>query len=225
MPDKGLQNINAKLATHKTDAGAHHTLPATLDALGDVDAIAEARGMIIQRNATAWEGLAVGTDLYVLQAKGAGADVIWKALDLSDLTIPQCRVNDDSTQSINNASTTAINFDNEDFDTDTMHDTSTNNTRITFTTAGKYLIGACIGFAGHATGYRQISIRQDGSATLAYHAYIGLVATTLYMNIITIAEFSAAEYVELMVYQNSGAGLNTARDAGSNPVFWAKRIG
>lgn len=35
---------------------------------------------------------------------------------------------------------TAVPFDTEDFDTDTMHDNVTNNTRITFNTAWKYLV-------------------------------------------------------------------------------------
>jgi len=57
-----------------------------------------------------------------------------------------CKATLTSNQSISNATTTDVNWTNEDYDTDTMHDTSTNNERVTFKTAGKYFIMANINY-------------------------------------------------------------------------------
>lgn len=59
---------------------------------------------------------------------------------------PACRVYNNANISIPNATYTALQFNSEDFDTDNMHDNTTNNTRLTCKTAGIYLITGSVSF-------------------------------------------------------------------------------
>src|SRR5437870_3646551 len=65
---------------------------------------------------------------------------------------------------------TVLNFDSESRDTDTFHDTVTNNSRLTVPAglAGDYLVGFCITYAGSGTGKRrQGVIEKNGTTSLA----------------------------------------------------------
>jgi hypothetical protein len=61
----------------------------------------------------------------------------WQNIALPDISVKAIQ---NATQTITNNSAVAIQFQSEEFDTDVMHDNSTNNTRITIKTAGKFLI-------------------------------------------------------------------------------------
>src|ERR1043165_754736 len=61
----------------------------------------------------------------------------------------------------------AIPFDSERFDTDNMHSTVTNRSRITFNTAGLYQVTACVEFQANATGERMASILKNGTTNIA----------------------------------------------------------
>lgn len=117
------------------------------------------------------------------------------------------------TQSIANNTDVAIQWDAEDLDTDTMHDNSTNNTRLTATTAGYYRVHANYGAAGNATGTRDIFFRVNGSGTTPYKAreIPGTGTADAYVSSggpLHVA-LSASDYVEVMVRQTSGGALNT----------------
>ena len=124
-----------------------------------------------------------------------------------------CSVYSSSTQSIPNSSHTAVNFNSEHFDTDSMHDTSTNNSRITVKTAGKYMVVANIVFAFNATGQRQVQIRVNGST---YRGKVFLDANSATygnrMNVSAILDLDVDDYVECVVWQNSGGSLNVVND-------------
>jgi len=55
---------------------------------------------------------------------------------------PACRAYHNTTQTVANVTPTPLALNSERFDTDTMHDTVTNNSRITFNTAGLYVVTA-----------------------------------------------------------------------------------
>ena len=68
--------------------------------------------------------------------------------------------------SVPNAQTTLIAFNSEMFDTDSMHSTSTNPSRITINTAGKYLVHAHVEWVQTgAAGIRQIMFAVNGNTT------------------------------------------------------------
>src|SRR5262245_40483526 len=76
----------------------------------------------------------------------------YKGLSLGGQTVPAARAYHSANQSINSGTNTTLNFDSERFDSDTIHDNVTNNSRLTCKTAGKYLICCNVRWASNATG-------------------------------------------------------------------------
>ena len=121
---------------------------------------------------------------------------------------------------------TALALDSERWDTDTMHDTITNNSRLTCFTAGKYLIIAQCGLTAPANGSTvSLQIRLNGATTLASNTVLvggvatpDLIATTIY-------DLSITDYVEMYIYHNHGGNRNTSKSANSSPEFMIQRIG
>jgi hypothetical protein len=129
------------------------------------------------------------------------------------------RVRKSSGQSIG-SSLTAMSFDTEDFDTDTMHDNVTNNTRITFTHSGKYAVGGTITTAGNVIS--GLSIRLNGSTTIGYIT-VGNSTTNANngCHLSTVYSFAANDYVELLGYFGS---TQTTGNGSDGPQFWAYKI-
>src|SRR5437879_4227644 len=78
---------------------------------------------------------------------------------------PACRVYRTSEQAIPSGADTNLLFDQERFDTDTMHDLVSNTDRITINTPGKYLIFAHVLFqpTSIVTGEMSITLKMNGS--------------------------------------------------------------
>lgn len=121
-----------------------------------------------------------------------------------------CLVKKTAVQSLANNTTTKVTFDAETYDTDTMHDNVTNNTRITFTQGGRYAVSVSIEFAAHATGYRFVDVFLNNTSTLATDSR-GAVTTDLSACTINFDyEFLAGDYIEVRAWQNSGGALDVA---------------
>lgn len=130
-----------------------------------------------------------------------------------------CRLRKSSAQSIG-TTRTALTFDTEDFDTDTMHDNVTNNTRITFTHAGKYMVGGIVCTDSNAVA--GASIRLNAGNEIAFVA-MGNAGTSVNGGSIvqTIYNFSANDYVEL--WGQFGSTVN-AKAGVDGCQFWAYKI-
>ena len=136
-----------------------------------------------------------------------------------------CRVRNSANISIPTGAFTAMTFDTEDFDNDTMHSTVTNPGRITFTHAGIYRVTANIQLASSAVGSnRALEIRLNGTTVIA-EVNLLPAATLLAECLSTIYSFSAADYVEALVFQDSGGGLNVNTQTSWSPCFSAERVG
>jgi len=142
---------------------------------------------------------------------------------------PHARVFHSTTQSLANANLTALNFNSERWDNNSIHDTSTNNSRLTLNRVGLWAVFANVGFAFHATGSRSIQIQMNGNIADRYGA--GLVAAASAGSVETIisvyTEIRAAavtDYVELLAFQDSGGSLNTAVISKFSPDFGARWI-
>ncbi|MCH8967015.1 MAG: hypothetical protein IID43_05010 [Planctomycetes bacterium] len=105
-----------------------------------------------------------------------------------------------------------------------MHDTSTNNTRLTATTAGTYLISASIAFAANTTGLRLFRFRVDGAGNGIAEERRDAATTAMWVVMSTIHQFTAGQYVELMLFQSSGGNLSTVKEGNSTPEFMMTRI-
>ena len=116
-------------------------------------------------------------------------------------------------QSIPNNTLTIVNWDTEDYDTDTIHDNVTNNTRLTVPTGiTRVRLTAGCAWASAATGTRFCRTLKNGttftgSAGLSLvNAAISSSATgTITTAIVTVV---ATDYFEIQVSQDSGAALD-----------------
>lgn len=144
---------------------------------------------------------------------------------------PMCRVYSSSTFSHNSSGgTLAVTFDSERFDGSSMHDTSSNTSRITIPTdgAGKYLFGGSVSFAANATGGRSVNVRMDGATIVAAGPNVSAAsmdANIAQLTISTMYQMNAAQYAELTAYQSSGGTLNINALSAYSPEFWALWVG
>jgi hypothetical protein len=161
-----------------------------------------------------------------------GADPVTKSLNVfikggtAGGYMQGCHIYRTTNQTIAQNNPTALLFNAQRYDTDSMHDTSVNSGRITFQTAGKYIIGACIQWAANSSGCRDmwfwlngaISIGEDKRYPVASPNNTCLVANVVY-------DFAQYNYIELIVLQNTTGNLDVIASGNSTPEFWAQRIG
>lgn len=127
-------------------------------------------------------------------------------------------------QSLTNNTLTALALNSERWDTDVIHDNTTNNSRLTCKTAGKYLIEGEVEYASHATGRRIAAIRLGGATYLAatQTSANATDVTALCCNV--VYELAVNEYVELIGFQSSGGALNALASANHAPRLSMVRI-
>lgn len=114
-----------------------------------------------------------------------------------------------ATQSINSATQTAVTWDTELLDTASYHSTVSNTSRLVAPTTGKYLITASVEFATSATGQRYLKIWKNGSTTdLAFDSQHGVLTYQTSLECTLVLALTAGDYVEAVVYQDSGGALN-----------------
>jgi hypothetical protein len=134
-----------------------------------------------------------------------------------------CRIYNSAAIGIVSATPTALTFDSERYDRQGCHSTTVNTSHLTFPTGwgGLWDIGGCVDWASNATGYRQVYIRLNGTTVLAMVTYPVVAAIQCDMNVSTTYAVAANDYVELVVTQTSGAGLNIVASPSQSPEFWA----
>lgn len=135
------------------------------------------------------------------------------------------RVYHSATQSLTNATPALVSFNSEAFDTNAIHDNSTNNTRLTCKTAGVYLITATIAYAANATGERSTLIQLGGTTLLAGVLTLGSPTNPTRHSLSTIYPLTVNQYVEILAFQSSGGALNTDLSSGFTPTFMMVRLG
>ena len=117
-----------------------------------------------------------------------------------------CKVTKSASQSIPNATLTAITWNQESYDTDGMHDTVTNNTRVTFNTAGKYSVLAQAEWEIAGGVFRFLEIRKNGGGGIARVRSAQVGATE---NVVPyVGEFQVGDYIELCVYHDAGGNID-----------------
>lgn len=141
---------------------------------------------------------------------------------------PTCRVFRTTAQSIPHNVETAIAFDSERFDTDTMHSTVSNTSRITIATAGVYLVTGTMEYASSViTGERRIILKVNGTLYIGFGQAPANTAVGSGLTIATIWKFAANDYVELYAHHTNGssAAININANAAWSPEFAATWIG
>ena len=117
-----------------------------------------------------------------------------------------CQVKFASDYTIATGTNTVIPFTAEEFDTNTFHDNTTNNSRITIPTGqgGYYLVYGMLCFDASATGVRNLDLKKNGSY-LWETSGTPAASSKISLPISIILNLAAADYLELSAYQTSGA--------------------
>lgn len=135
------------------------------------------------------------------------------------------KVYDAGNQTIATSTDTAVAFDSEVYDDDSFHDTVINNTRLTIPDDGRYALLGNVQFDGNATGVRGIFIRLNATPTIGKNASGDVDASNLQMQVAAEDDFSAGDFLELMVRQSSGGNLDIEHNADFANYFMIHRIG
>ena len=161
-------------------------------------------------------------------ASGASAVSTYRSLVKADLPIvPACRARRTTDQAIADVTTTIMAFDAELFDTDTIHDNVTNNSRLTCRTAGVYIISATVQWEVDAVGLRGIYILHNGATVIADNQTLAVTdaATSTNQTISAIYSLAVNDYVELQVRQASGGSLDVQTAGNYSPEFMMAWVG
>ncbi len=141
----------------------------------------------------------------------------------SSIAIPSCRVYHNATQDCPNNANTILSFNSERFDNDSIHDITTNNTRLTCKTAGKYhIFGHIIGTAG-TNDFVYLIILLNGTIEIAASKVPANLIYGVATGIDTIWDMSVNDYIELKIYQNSDVTITIS--ASSSTVCNACEFG
>jgi hypothetical protein len=174
-----------------------NTVATAFDAAGD---------LVYGTGADTFTKLALGTAGQVLKVNSGATAPEWGAAAAGFVG---CKLTKSVDQTIVNVTTTVISFDGEDFDTDSFHNNSTNNSRITIPSGkgGKYLFVISGNFTNAGTtGHLQTNMRKNGSAVAAGAAniYWKNVTDVVGFAVSHILEAVATDYFEFTVYSNPG---------------------
>ena len=121
-------------------------------------------------------------------------------------------------QTLTTDTVTAITLNSEadGFDTDTLHDTVTNNTRITAAIAGKYLIVGGAAWEAEATQTERLILLEINATTvLAQQRSVNEATRNPYQALCDVASLAAGDYVELYARHQHGADTDVLADTGT----------
>ena len=138
----------------------------------------------------------------------------------------------DANQSLTNLTWTAINFDQEDYDTDALHDNATNNSRLTVPTGiTRVRLTGKVGFQSGDVLIREATFRKNGLeayAGRAAHRFGDGTQTTGNVTRINIQSpiltVTAGDYFELYAFQDSGGALNALGDVDGEATWFAMEL-
>lgn len=136
---------------------------------------------------------------------------------------PRCKANRTSVQSIADVTNVAVNLNAADsFDVGTMHDTVTNNTRLTVPTGGggQFTFGAQADWLANANGFREAGIRLNGTTILARVRMSAAQVSATVQNVSGTDQLAAGDFLELVVHQSSGGALDL-----TSSFLWAHWMG
>lgn len=188
------------------------------------NAIVDAKGDLIAATANDTPArLAVGANGTILVADSTAATGLkWATTG----NFVGCRVFASSAQSVANSTDTAAAFANESYDTDSFHNNVTNNSRLTIPAglSGYYRLTCNIGFATSASGRRIIQVRLNGGASLCAGELTPALGVEPTGTLTDTFFLSAGDYIELLLFQNSGASLNTSGNS-TRDYFEVQRVG
>ena len=100
-----------------------------------------------------------------------------------------------------------------------MHDNTTNNSRITIKTAGKYLVGGIVNVA--ANGNTGARIYYNGTSVLGSQLQGNSGSGNENAHVSTIYDFAVNDYVQLQGYTGAASATTSGNET---TQFWAYKI-
>ena len=143
---------------------------------------------------------------------------------VSNLIVPPaCRAK--RTNSTSYTSGANMSFDLEDFDTDGMHDTVTNNDRITIQTAGIYLITFTYEFSYSGTLTKEQAQINLSTGVNTYVMKYGSGAANTGGTVTVVANLAVSDYATTAVYLDGTSSITTAAGSGATSLnaIWLGR--
>jgi hypothetical protein len=110
-----------------------------------------------------------------------------------------------------------IAFDAEEYDTDSIHSVTVNNSRLTINTPGNYLITGSANFGNNSGGTAR-NLRLTKNGTQVAYQFSANAALTVQFSLTTMLYCNAGDYLTLGAYQNS-AGTLTLVNGRTNTFF------
>lgn len=139
---------------------------------------------------------------------------------------PTCRVYNSANISVPHNTLTLLTFNSERWDTDSMHSTSSLTDRITFNTAGLYVVTLQVNWASSAGANRSASIFLNGITIIAQEGpHSPPSAEVENTQLTTQWKFAAGDFVNVQVYQFTGGAVNVQSQGNWSPEFMATWIG
>ena len=146
-------------------------------------------------------------------------DNTWAAAGATDIG---ARVYKTVGQNTSNDTVTTVTWNAESYDTDNIHDNSTNNERLTCRTAGKYMVFARVVFAADAVGGRGIRLKINNANQFDFIQGPGSAHLSSGIHYSEIRELSVNDYLEIQCFQSYGSTLSIKGDEFS--VFGIQKI-
>jgi len=145
---------------------------------------------------------------------------------VAGLTAASARVRASGAQTVNDSTETAVAFNTEDYDTDTIHDTVTNNERLICKTAGRYLIFAHLYWAanGQSSGSYRIIFRVNTATDIGIDIRQKSANALIGNELATVKDLAVNDYVRCIAYQTSGAANDTVVAGDASPLFGMTRL-
>lgn len=181
-----------------------------------------AQGDILFRGATAWSRLAAGTSGYLLKTQGAAADPVWVAPPSGGGpgggSFRGALVTKAADQTGANYTTSPnIAWDSESYDTDGIHDNSTNNTRLTVPSGVTKvrLLGAAFVNNLLANNFINIGATKNGG-----NNFVGSALTSVSTSNIqgraafttAVVTVTAGDYFEMFLTTQSDTSVDVLKD-------------
>lgn len=124
------------------------------------------------------------------------------------VTRKRAAASETAAQSIPNNVLTALTYGTEEFDNDNMINLGVNNTLITATSAGIYLVECQVQFASNATGDRELDIVWSGGGGQMSIRSKAVATDITRLSVSFLYKATAAQTFQSQVLQNSGGALN-----------------
>lgn len=148
------------------------------------------------------------------------------SLTLASTSRAACHVSHSVDQNVNTGTVTGLNFNTIRFDTQNMHSTSVNSSRITLKVPGIYVIGANVQWLNSSGGsVRELQLVVNDATLIADNEVSAVFATPIQHVTTTYQTTSTSDYVTVRVNQDSGSTMSIHAAAQYSPEFWVALVG